>query len=139
MIIQDNMNDNNKPVFIPMLYLKNDEGLAALDFYTRAFGAKVYRSFSNDDGSIHIAELEIEGSPFRFHEEKPSAGELGPGSAGATTCGIHLRVADPDALMLRAIAAGATEISPMQDFFYGYRHGELLDPFGHRWTLEKVI
>ncbi len=122
-----------------MLYLKHDEGVAALAFYTSAFGATVYRSFSNDDGSIHIAELEIEGSAFRFHEEKPSANEMSPGSAGATTCGIHLRVADPDALMLRAIAAGAIEISPMQDFFYGYRHGELLDPFGHRWTLEKVI
>lgn len=122
-----------------MLYLKHEEGEAAIEFYKEAFGAKVFRSFSNDDGTIHVAELEVEGSMFRFHEEKPSAGETSPRTIGVTTCGIHLRVADPDALMARAVEAGAEELSPMQDYFYGYRQGELKDPFGHRWTLEKVI
>ncbi len=133
------MSDLSKPVFIPMLYLKHEEGVAAIEFYKEAFGATVFRSFSNDDGSIHVAELEVEGSMFRFHEEKPSAGETSPRTIGVTTCSIHLRVADPDALMARAVEAGAEELSPMQDYFYGYRQGELKDPFGHRWTLEKVI
>jgi PhnB protein len=133
------MSDTSKPVFMPMLYLKHEEGVAAIEFYKRAFGATVFRSFSNDDGSIHIADLEIEGSAFRFHEEKPSAGEASPRTIGITTVGIHLRVADPDVMMEKAIDAGGEEISPMQDYFYGYRQGELIDPFGHRWTLEKVI
>jgi len=133
------MSDAAKPVFMPMLYLKHEEGAAAIEFYEKAFGATVYRSFSNDDGTIHVAELEIAGSAFRFHEEKPSAGKVAPHSSSGTTCGIDLRVADPDAVMAQAIAAGATEMSPMQDYFYGYRQGEIRDPFGHLWTLEKVI
>ncbi len=133
------MSDKNKTTFIPMLYIKHEEGIAAIEFYKRAFGAILYRSFSNDDGSIHVAELEVDGVAFRFHEEKPAGGEASPRSLGVTTCGIHLRVANPDNLMKQAIAAGASEITPMQDYFYGYRHGELLDPFGHHWTLEKVI
>ena len=38
-----------------------------------------------------------------------------------------------------AIAAGAKEVSPVQDYFYGYRSGDVLDPFGHLWSIEKVI
>jgi len=88
---------------------------------------------------VHIAELEIEGVVFRFHEEKPSAQQSSPHTCGTTTVGIHLMLEDPDAVMEKAIVAGAKMLSPMQDYFYGYRQGEIIDPFGHFWTLEKVI
>jgi PhnB protein len=41
--------------------------------------------------------------------------------------------------MARAIAAGAKEISPAQDYDYGYRQGEIKDPFGHHWLIEMKI
>lgn len=128
-----------KPTFIPMLYVGHDESIAALEFYQKAFGATVFRSFSNDDGTVHIAELEIEGVLFRFHEDNASKNELCPHACNATTIGIDLRVDDPDALLAKVIAAGAKETSPMQDYFYGYRQGSVIDPFGHKWTFEKVI
>ena len=134
------MKANSKPVFIPMLYLKHEEGVAAIEFYKKAFNAVEYRVFSNDDGTVHIAELEINGTMFRFHEEKPSAGQVSPHSGGGGfTSSVSLVVAEPDAVMTQAIAAGAKELSPMQDYDYGYRQGDLLDPFGHLWTIEKVI
>jgi PhnB protein len=133
------MSDPSKPVIIPMLYIRHEEGVAALEFYKKAFGATVYRQFDNDDGTVHIAELEIAGTMFRFHEDKPGAGQLSPHTNGGTTINIGLRVADPDAVFSQAIAAGAKEVSSMQNFFYGYRSGDVLDPFGHLWSIEKAI
>jgi PhnB protein len=133
------MSDMSKPAFIPMLYLKHEEGHAALKFYKKAFDAVEYRRFDNDDGTIHIAELQMGGTMFRFHEENPSKQQSSPHTCGTSTVGIHLMVDDPDAIMEKAVTAGAKMLSPMQDYFYGYRQGEMVDPFGHFWTLEKVI
>jgi PhnB protein len=133
------MIDIAKPAFIPMLYIKHEEGIAALEFYKKAFGATIFRQFDNDDGTVHIAELLMGGALFRFHEEKPSAQQSSPHTCGTTTVGIHLMLNDLDEVMEKAIAAGAKMLSPMQDYFYGYRQGEMVDPFGHFWTLETVI
>lgn len=132
------MKDNSKPTFAPLLYVKKD-GAAAVEFYKKALGAVELRRFSNDDGTLHVSELEIAGSLFRLHEEKTEAGQLSPQTAGGVTAVICLMVDDPDALMAQAVAAGGEEISPMQDYDYGYRQGDMLDPFGHLWTFEKVI
>jgi PhnB protein len=122
-----------------MLYIRHEEGVAALEFYKKAFGATIYRQFDNDDGTVHIAELEIAGTMFRFHEDKAEAGQLSPHTNGGTSTNIALRVTDPDAVFAQMIAAGAKEVSPVQDYFYGYRSGDVLDPFGHLWSIEKVI
>jgi len=41
--------------------------------------------------------------------------------------------------MNKALAAGATEISPAQDFEYGYTQGIIKDPFGHYWQIQKKV
>lgn len=134
------MKEASKITFIPMLYLRHEEGVAAIEFYKKAFNAVEFRVFGNNDGTIHVAELEIAGTMFRFHEEKPSANQVSPhSSGGGFTSSVSLVVPDPDAVMAQAIAAGAKTLSPMQDYDYGYRQGDLLDPFGHLWTIEKVI
>ena len=48
-------------------------------------------------------------------------------------------VADVDTVMAQALAAGAKEISPAQDYDYGLRQGDIIDPFGHHWTIQKMI
>jgi PhnB protein len=52
---------------------------------------------------------------------------------------ISLIVDDPDALAARAIAAGATEVFPMQDQSYGMRQGRVEDPYGHHWLIGKPL
>ena len=123
--------------FAPMIYLKT---LApAIEFYKNAFGASVMRQWHNDDGSVHVAEMEIDGALFHLHEEVARIDELSPGTLQGTTISIGLFVDDVDAMMAKAIAAGGKELDPVMDYDYEYRQGSLEDPFGHHWLLEKSI
>lgn len=127
----------DKPFFAPQLYIKH--GTHNIDFYSRAFGAQVLKTLTNEDGSIHVAELSIDGALFHLHEESERKGMYSPEKYSSATVLIGLFVADVDAFMKRALEAGAIEISPAQDYDYGYRQGELKDPFGHTWMIEMKI
>jgi len=120
--------------FAPELHIPN--GTFNIDFYKK-FGATEHFCFRNDDGSIHVAELEIDGAIFHLHETMRDA--LEPISAKGVTSVIGLFVPDVDEVMLKAIYAGATEINPAEDHDYGYRQGMFQDPFGHYWQIQKKI
>ena len=129
-------NINDKPFFAPQLFLNN--GVKDISFYAKAFGATENLCFRNDDGSIHVAELSINGTIFHLHEvTKPYF--FSPEKYNGTTVIIGLFVSDVDAVMNTAIEAGAIEISPAKDYEYGYREGEIKDPFGHLWLIQKKI
>ena len=123
--------------FAPQLFIKH--GITNIEFYTKAFGAVELYRFTNDDGSIHVAELSINGTIFHLHEETARTNSFSPEKYNSTTATIGLFVPDVDAVMSSAIAAGAKVISPAQDYDYGYRQGEIKDPFGHLWMIEKKI
>lgn len=124
--------------FAPVLALK--VVAPALEFYKKAFGVEEVLIVKNDDGSIHVAELALQGAVFHLHQEMPGPGkERAPESAGGTTVELGLFLDDPDALMDRALAAGARLVQAMKDFEYGYRQGSFVDPFGHHWTLQKKL
>ncbi|MEP7164721.1 MAG: VOC family protein [Ferruginibacter sp.] len=127
----------NKTFFAPQLYIKN--GIKNIDFYTKAFGAVELRRWNNEDGSLHVAELSINDTIFHLHEASVKAGQFSPEEVNGTTVKIGLFVADVDACMNKAVSAGATVISPAQDYDYGYRQGEIKDPFGHTWMIESKI
>ena len=131
------MNNNSKTFFAPQLYIEN--GVHDIGFYIRAFRAKELKRFANNDGSIHVSELSIDGALFHLHEVTKNPGMFSPEKHNGTTAMIGLFVPDVDAVMNRAIAEGATVISPAQDYDYGYRQGEIKDPFGHCWMIEKKI
>ncbi|HTH49713.1 MAG TPA: VOC family protein [Candidatus Limnocylindria bacterium] len=110
-----------------------------VEFYQAAFGAVLLRQFDNPDGSIHVAEMELNGCLFHLHEETPRTGELSPETLKGTTSLIGVFVPDPSALVARAVAAGARIIHPVQDYDYGYRQGTIADPAGHLWLIQKRI
>ena len=125
-----------KTFFAPVLSIPN--GIKDIDFYKNAFGAVEINRFSDDDGTVHNAELTIDGALFHLHEQtKPYT--ACPASLHGTTVTIGLFVDDVDAVMATAVLAGGQVISPAADYFYGYRQGEIMDPFGHRWMIEKAI
>ena len=125
---------NDLTHFAPELHIPN--GTTNIDFYKR-FGATENFCFRNDDGSIHVAELVINGAIFHVHETMRDA--LEPISAKGVTSVIGLFVPDVEEVMHNAIQAGATEINPTTDHDYGYRQGMFKDPFGHYWQIQKKI
>lgn len=131
------VSNTNTARFAPVMYMKNVAD--AMAFYKKAFDAKELRLFSNDDGNIHVAELMIQDAMFHLHEETEKKKQLSPATLHGTCVIIGLFVENPDELFEKAVAAGATITQPMQDYEYGFRQGDLVDPFGHHWTIQKMI
>lgn len=116
-------------------YLIVRGGEEAIAFYGKAFGAKEIYRLSMPGGQIAHAELQIGDTRLMIADEMPEFGNKSPKSLGGTPAGLCIYAPDCDALFAQAIDAGATELRPLADQFYGDRSGQVLDPFGHQWTL----
>jgi PhnB protein len=116
----------------PQLRVRNAP--AAIDFYTRAFGARELMRFVAG-GRVAHAELLIGQSLIVIGEEAPEYGFPSPERLGGSPVVMQLLVDDADASVAQAVAAGARLISPVADQFYGDRTGRVSDPFGYSWTI----
>ena len=128
---------NNQTFFAPELFINN--GVKDISFYEKAFGAQEQLRFNNDDGSLHVVELSINGAIFHIHEITAKQYFFSPDKNNGSTVCIGLFVPDVDEVISKAIKAGAVEINPAQDYEYGYRQGTIKDPFGHYWQIQKKI
>lgn len=128
---------DKKTFFAPQLFIPC--GVKDISFYTKAFDAVEKKLWLNNDNSIHVAELSIQGTIFHLHEERPAKGQFEPNRIKGNTTLIGLFVDDVDTVINKALQAGATLLSPAQDYDYGYRQGDILDPFGHQWMIENKI
>jgi PhnB protein len=126
-----------KTAFAPVLAIPN--GITDIDFYKKALGAVEHFRLNNDDGSIHVAEFDIDGAIFHIHELTQWSGTVTPLEGKGATASIGLFVSDVHAVFNRAIAAGAIQVTPVTDYDYGYRQGEFTDAFGHRWIIQMKI
>jgi PhnB protein len=126
------------PPLSPYLAVSNAE--RAIAFYTEAFGAKARMRLPLPDGRIAHAELELDGGGFlMLADEMPEMGFGGTPQGTGVAVMLHLYVADVDATVARALAAGATPLRPVADQFYGDRAGSIEDPFGHRWHIATRV
>lgn len=121
-------------------YLQVKSCAEAIDWYVRVFDAREARSrLIAPDGECMNAEIEIEGTRLMLADEKADLGSISPATAGGTTVVLDLHVKDADAVFARALDAGAEEIFPLADQFYGNRAGRVRDPFGHHWIIAKRL
>ena len=123
-------------------YLSVDGASDAIDFYTRAFGATELYRLPMDDGRVGHAEITIGDSRLMLADEYPEMNILGPNARGGPTTSFAIMVDSPEALeaiWTQALAAGATVEREIEDQFYGHRMGQLLDPFGHKWSINAVV
>lgn len=111
----------------------------AIEFYRQAFGATETFRMPQPDGRIGHAELKIGNSTIMLADEFPERNIRGPESLGGTPVMIHLYIEDVDTVAKRAVAAGAKEIRPIQNQFYGDRSGMFADPFGHQWNIATHV
>ena len=91
------------------------------------------------NGQIMHAELKIGDSIVMLGDENPQFGALSPLSIGGTASSLHVYVANVDAVVQKAIDAGAKSVRPVADQFYGDRSGTVIDPFGHMWSVATHI
>ena len=115
----------------PYLAIKN--AVSALEFYKKAFGAIETYKLIVPDGRLGHAEIRLGNSLIVLSDEFPEFGGKAPESLGGSPVSIHLYVEDVDAFVKKAVAAGARELKPVADQFYGDRSGQLQDPYGHLW------
>jgi PhnB protein len=120
-------------------YLALRGATAALDFYARAFGAERVLKLDMPDGSIAHAEIRIGDSILMLSEENADWGNRSPLALGGSPVHLMIYVPDVDAAFARALAAGASQVKPVEDQFYGDRTGTLKDPYGYQWTLATHI
>jgi len=121
----------------PYLTVRNAK--AALDFYKSAFGAEERFCMVDPGGRVGHAEVSIGDSIIMLSDEYPDMGALGPESIGGSPLAIHLYVEDVDAVVERAVQAGARLERPVETHFYGDRAGMLIDPFGHKWWVSTHV
>lgn len=116
-------------------YLIVRDAARAIDFYKHAFAATEQMRHADPDGKIRHAEINMGDSPFMLADEFPEMGARGPEAFGGSAVSFVLYVEDVDAVFARVVAAGAKQLSPVEDKPYGDRMGGITDPFGHVWYI----
>jgi uncharacterized glyoxalase superfamily protein PhnB len=111
----------------------------AAAFYRDAFGAEEIDRIPTPDGRLMSVRMRLNGAILHLADEFPEMDVLAPPSLNGTAVVLALDVADADAVFARAVAAGATVRQPVQEMFWGDRHGQVADPFGHRWNITQHV
>jgi PhnB protein len=131
-------NTNNDVIAVqltPWLSLRN--GARAVEFYKSAFDAREVYRVENSAGEV-VSQLSIEGAAFWVSDESPEHGNFSPETLGGGSVKMLLTVSNPDSMFARAVAAGAREVSPVQEG-HGWRVGRVVDPYGHHWEIGKPL
>jgi PhnB protein len=119
-------------------YLIINGASRAIDFYKTAFGAQEIMRFPGPNGTIGHAELRIGDSVIMLADEQ-LAQFRSPEAYGGSPVSLMIYVPDVDKTFKQAVDNGAKEIRAVQDQFYGDRSGNLVDPFGHVWTVATHV
>ena len=127
---------DNYPRLTPALCV--DGASDAIEFYTNVLDA-TERMCLEDGGKVGHAELEFGDSLVMISDEYPEIGVVGPKTLGGSAVSLNVYVEDVDATFAAALKAGATELRPVSEQFYGDRAGQFLDPWGHRWGVATRI
>jgi len=117
---------------VPHIYV--DGASNGIAFYDRAFGAVELLRVNRPDGKILHAEISICGSLVMIGDPDDKL-YAEPRTLGRCTASLHIFSDDNEALLRRAVEAGAEEIQPPTDLFYGANSASVRDPFGHVWVL----
>ena len=120
-------------------YLAVDDAAEAIEYYKKAFGAEETERMEAPGGKIGHAELKIGDSHVMLSDPFPQASTTPPKELGGTSASIFMYVEDVDAVVQKAVEAGATVTMEVEDQFWGDRFGSITDPFGHNWSIATHI
>src|SRR6476646_9667376 len=121
----------------PHIVVQGAERAAA--FYADAFGAVELDRIPTPDGRLMSVRLQFGEDVLHLADEFPEMAVLAPPSLGGSPVVLALAVDDAEAAFARAQAAGAQVKQPLENSFWGELHGQLEDPFGHRWNVAQHL
>jgi PhnB protein len=121
------------------VHLVVPDAAEAAAWYARAFGAQERSRIPLPGGTVMVVEVDFGGAVVHVASEFPDAGIVSPLTIGGTATVVQLNVEDVEAAWARAVEAGAQVHHELADTFWGERHGQLTDPFGHRWNLAQRL
>ena len=125
------------PIVMPMLVCR--DAATEVEFCKTTFEAVEMVRRSGPDGTVVHAALTISGAMVMIEAEWPSLGSRAPQADGSSPVVIYVYVEDVDAVVGRAVAAGAKILLPVKNQFWGDRTGRIIDPSGHVWTISTRI
>jgi uncharacterized glyoxalase superfamily protein PhnB len=118
----------------PSLTLKDSQ--KAIDFYKKAFNAKVLDVFPNPAGKgIMHAVIQIGNSLIMMGDEAPGMSAKSAETLNGSPISLFVYVPNVDEAYKQAVDAGAVATMPVMDMFWGDRAGNLKDPFGYSWMI----
>ena len=112
---------------------------AAAEWYGGAFGAREESRIPLPDGKVMTVALRIGETVVHVGSEFPDAGILSPLSIGGSATVLQIETNDARTLWARAVTAGAEIRHELAEQFWGELHGQLVDPFGHRWNVAQHV
>jgi PhnB protein len=117
--------------------------MAALKFYQEVFGAKTGDVMMEPQGArLMHGEIILDGHMLFLGDEFAERQDVTtrtPRTLCGTTVRVTLQADDPDAVVERAVARGASVLMPVQNMFWGARYGKIVDPFGHEWGINQQL
>jgi len=113
-----------------------DRAGSAVGFYDDAFGTSVLHRVG--EGDDIVAQLAVGDAVFWVASAQSSMKRFSPRAIGGATSRTLLVVDDPDAVVTRAVEAGATEASPVTDE-QGWRRGRIIDRWGQEWEIGRPL
>ena len=122
---------------VPMLVCV--DAAAEIEFCKAAFGAEELSRRVADDGSVTHATLGIGELLIMVHGETSHLASRAPLGDGSSPVVIYLYLEDVDAVVERAVAAGARVLTPVADQFWGDRMARFVDPQGHVWNVASRV
>jgi PhnB protein len=108
-------------------------------WYANAFGARELSRIPLPGEKVMSVELAFGDSVVHVGSEFPDMGIVSPLTMGGTATVLQINTDDADGLWTRALNAGAEARGELADAFWGERHGQLTDPFGHRWNIAQWL
>jgi len=121
----------------PYLIIKG--AARAIEFYKQAFGAIEIMRFPGPNDTIGHAELRIGDSVIMLADEAPNGQYRSPDALGGSPVSLMIYIENVDDVFARAVSLGAKQSRAVEDQFYGDRSGNLVDPFGHVWTVATHV
>jgi len=120
-------------------YLCVPDAEAAVAFYRDVFDAQETLRLVEAGGRIGHLEVSLAGTTLMLCEPYPEYDIVPPQAGAPSSVTLHVHVDDADAVIERALSAGAQLLMPARDQFYGERSGVVRDPAGHRWNIGHSI